>query len=120
MKGLRPQNTNENTHCLDPLCYNDVAGRDYNGTVGKTISGKTCQRWDVHTPHKHHIFWTTNHKDHFPDMTVSDASNYCRNPGGAFIQPWCLTTDPGTVFELCDVCLGEYFELHISRTTSDP
>ncbi len=43
----------------------------------------------------------------FPDATVEDAANYCRNPDNG-ATPWCYTTDPDVRFELCDIpmCAG--------------
>ena len=49
------------------------SGNNYTGTVSKTESGKTCQRWDKNSPHR------------IPGQFVSKISNprhnYCRNPG---------------------------------------
>ena len=72
---------------FDCLVSKDGAG--YTGTVSKTKSGYTCQRWDSQTPHKHTI-------------GTGLEENYCRNPDG---EPtvWCYTTDPGKRWEVCDV-----------------
>lgn len=69
-------------------------GRDYTGTVSRTESGKTCQRWDSNSPHMH-----GNHPDARPDLNLE--GNYCRNPDGD-IRPWCYTTDPSTRWEYCE------------------
>ena len=79
-------------------CYTDI-GIYYVGTLSTTENGKTCQRWDSQTPHSHS--WTDESR--YPDITVSDASNYCRNPehwGGGL---WCWTTDPNVNWERCSV-----------------
>jgi len=40
----------------------------------------------------------------FPDESVNDASNYCRNPDSDYDEGvWCYTTDPATRWERCDV-----------------
>ena len=40
----------------------------------------------------------------FPDNTVEDASNYCRNPIIGFkAGPWCYTVDRNVRWESCDV-----------------
>lgn len=44
--------------CLCPCCYGVVEcmncnGEDYRGPMDHTESGKECQRWDLHEPHKH-------------------------------------------------------------------
>ena len=45
-------------------------GKNYQGTVAKTRTGKTCQKWALNTPHSHGSRFV-----HLP-------SNYCRNPDG--------------------------------------
>lgn len=37
----------------------------------------------------------------FPEL--SDAENYCRNPGGENERPWCYTKDPAVTWEYCSV-----------------
>lgn len=94
------------TSNLPTGCKSTQMGKNYTGRLSTTISGKTCQRWDSNTPHYH-----GNHNpDWFPDETVSDASNYCRNPAGWIEGPFCFTTDPNVMWELCDVpfCTGMF------------
>ena len=63
-------------------------------------------RWDSSTPHK-----TSNASKNvalFPDATIADAQNYCRNPiypDEIATGPWCYTTDPASNWEYCDVPL---------------
>ena len=52
---------------------NGKAGKDYEGKVATTISGKECQKWSEHTPHK----------VNYPD--VGD-HNFCRNPGDGIYE----------------------------------
>ncbi|XP_055351222.1 uncharacterized protein LOC129597620 isoform X2 [Paramacrobiotus metropolitanus] len=59
----------------------------YNGTKSTTLSGKTCQQWNVNTPHKSY-----NHR--------IGSHNYCRNPGNSD-GPWCYTTDKNVNWEYC-------------------
>ncbi|CAH1779946.1 unnamed protein product [Owenia fusiformis] len=74
-------------------------GQDYMGTVSVTGTGKVCQSWDSQFPHKHTI--GTKDSD-FPDRTVKDAKNYCRNPDKWPWGVWCFTTDSKVQWELCD------------------
>ncbi|XP_014833442.1 PREDICTED: plasminogen-like isoform X3 [Poecilia mexicana] len=97
-------------------CVNEK-GADYRGTVNWTKSGKLCQRWDAMFPHK--AMFTQEHR--LADLE----SNFCRNPLGILRSPWCYTTDPETVWELCDIpscteecmhCRGEDYKGKISVT----
>ncbi|XP_078610906.1 uncharacterized protein LOC144881610 [Branchiostoma floridae x Branchiostoma japonicum] len=72
-------------------------GESYRGTVAHTTTGLECQRWDSHSPHVHYAytpFW-------YPNAGLDE--NYCRNPDGNDIGPWCFTTDPDVRWQLCDV-----------------
>merc|ERR1719318_1643844 len=44
------------------------------------------------------------HNNHtlFPDKTVADASNFCRNPDASDTGPWCFTVN-ATRRERCDI-----------------
>jgi len=77
-------------------CGNTKLQKDYRGTISKTTSGKTCQRWDTQYPHKHSV---TAKK--YPGAGLVD--NVCRNPNSYRGGAWCLTTDPNTRWETCDV-----------------
>eukprot|EP00058_Branchiostoma_floridae_P021681 XP_002607171.1 hypothetical protein BRAFLDRAFT_68034 [Branchiostoma floridae] len=89
-------------------------GASYRGTVSKTETGKTCQRWDSQTPHKH--YYSTAK---FPSSGLEE--NYCRKTED-WTEVWCFTTDPSTRYEICDVpvcvvghkrqgCKGGYIRL---------
>jgi len=95
----------ENVHTLDAskkkcaaiyTALEDV-GTSYRGDISTTISGKTCRKWKVDTPHGY-IFNPTQ----YPDAGLEE-HNFCRNPdkraGGAF----CVTTDASVTTESCDV-----------------
>ncbi|XP_078603311.1 plasminogen-like [Branchiostoma floridae x Branchiostoma japonicum] len=85
------------------VCKGENNGSDYRGTVSVTRSGKTCQRWDVDSPH-----FRFYKPDGYPEL----AENYCRNPGGNGSYIWCYTTDPATRWDYCIhptcpvVCMG--------------
>ncbi|KAG8007719.1 Hepatocyte growth factor-like protein [Nibea albiflora] len=69
-------------------------GEDYRGKVFTTRSGLTCQQWWSKFPHDHR--WT-------PTATNGLELNYCRNPDGDRIGPWCYTTDPERRYESCNI-----------------
>ncbi|XP_045171018.2 uncharacterized protein LOC123533444 [Mercenaria mercenaria] len=68
----------------------------YAGNVSVTESGITCQRWDSQYPHKHHF----NKDIMFPEKSISDAENFCRDPSESQIL-WCLTTNPSVEWAVC-------------------
>ena len=54
---------------------------DYRGKINKTTSGRTCQRWDVQSPHKH-----SRTPENYPNSGLEE--NYCRNPDGKETAPF--------------------------------
>jgi len=71
---------------------------DYRGDVSVTEGGITCQAWSSQFPHTHDI--TT---ENYPGKGISGGNdNKCRNPNNQ-AKAWCYTTDPGTVWDYCDV-----------------
>ena len=45
----------------------------------------------------------------FPDASLEEASNFCRNPDKE-VRVWCYTVNPDVRWEYCDVemCESEY------------
>ncbi|XP_076870082.1 hepatocyte growth factor-like protein [Brachyhypopomus gauderio] len=94
-------------------------GEDYRGEVFKTESGRTCQQWWSKFPHDHR--WT-------PSPTNGLELNYCRNPDGDRIGPWCYTTDPERRYESCSIpqckdevcitCNGEDYRGQVDHTVN--
>ncbi|XP_053400714.1 multiple epidermal growth factor-like domains protein 10 [Mercenaria mercenaria] len=84
-------------------CYETTAA-NYNGSRNTTVDGTKCQRWDAHVPHTHILDRTGI----FPDVSATEASNYCRDPDGEG-SPWCYTTDPNIRWQFCgiDTCHSE-------------
>lgn len=69
----------------------------YRGTLSKTISGKTCQRWDSQSPHTHPY-----NPDDYQRRGLD--GNYCRNPGLKYYTVWCYTTEDNKRWERCEPC----------------
>ena len=86
-------------------CKRTTQASEYAGTISLTESGATCQRWDRQAPHQHDF----TDPAMFPDVTLEDTNNYCRNPDGSPDGAWCFTTDPEIRREHCDiqVCQGK-------------
>ena len=79
----------------------------YRGTASCTISGKTCQKWSVNSPHSSNFDLTT-----YATYGLGD-HNYCRNPDNGEPGIWCYTTDPDVRYDLC--CPG-----NCTKTCSEP
>ena len=79
-------------------CRKTKIGVQYKGKMSKTKDGLTCQRWDAQSPHAH---GQTN-PSKYPDASIADAANYCRNPSRNAGGPWCYT-ESGTRWQSCNV-----------------
>ena len=71
----------------DVRCRTTFSGTSYRGYVNVTTSELPCQRWNSQSPHSH-IY---NLPSKFPDATLDEVSNHCRNPS-ADPTVWCYTT----------------------------
>ena len=86
---------------VQPECLTTYIGAEYHGHKATTMSGHTCQQWASQFPHEHNFTAAD-----FPDETLDDASNYCRNPDGrAGGGPWCYTTSPTVTWKFCGIQL---------------
>jgi hypothetical protein len=88
----------EPLHAYSILVMDTLIPHQYTGRLSTTSTGRTCKRWDSQVPHPHK-FGDSNSS--FPDGTVKDAENYCRDPelsGTLF----CYTTDQDIAVETCD------------------
>ena len=82
-------------------CNPTANGFYYTGHTSVTENGRQCQAWTSQTPHSNLY---TDDSD-FPDESIADASNYCRNPANDWSRLWCYTTDPDVTWEKCIVPL---------------
>jgi len=71
-------------------------GREYRGKLDYTETGIACQYWSERYPHKH----SKNLRKH-----GLGRHNYCRNPGGRRLRPWCFTTKTKVRWQYCDIKL---------------
>lgn len=97
-------------------CQTVKGARGYVGTQSTTKHGHTCQRWDRQEPQNHLQDAKSNDAAYFPDNTLAEASNYCRNPTGD-TDLWCYITDTdaGYKWEYCDVPVcGRHMFLYAS------
>ncbi|XP_060578401.1 uncharacterized protein LOC132735460, partial [Ruditapes philippinarum] len=82
-----------------------VVSRDFLGFRNTSVSGWPCQRWDSQSPHEHSM----KNNDYFPDATVSDAENFCRDPSGdGYI--WCYIDLPYIRWEECATSVYSFKE----------
>ncbi|KAK7479115.1 hypothetical protein BaRGS_00029633 [Batillaria attramentaria] len=79
----------------NPLeCLQSENGLDYKGDLNFTRTGRTCLRWDA-AP-------TILSADLFPDASLADVGNKCRNPIGYVRDgPWCFINNTDADWELC-------------------
>lgn len=87
--------------CRSKECRMAGTGNDYIGVLNITASGRTCQRWTGKEPHS--IPKNLLNKEMFPELSMSEIHNFCRNPSHDSAGPWCFTTDSAVDTDLCDV-----------------
>ena len=100
-------------------CKTTVVALDYKGYMNTTVTGHDCQPWNQDFPHNHSS-WDprTVDPDNFPDTSLDEASNYCRNPTKDPRGPWCFTSDPIIQWEYCPLPRCGMLH-HISRKLYD-
>jgi len=84
-------------------CNEQMQGKNstnYRGCQDKTMSGRTCQKWNLQSPHKHPYT-----EEKYPDAGLGN-HNYCRNPKAEKETIWCWTTDPEVPWEQCEPLLA--------------
>ena len=95
-------------------CKKDALGRDYSGTLNVTRRGLQCQAWASDVPYIPYV----NARDRatFPEGSLEDGKNYCRNPDDDPSGPWCYTLNPNEQWDYCDIklCPGNILLLILS------
>ena len=66
---------------LEHSCYNED-GRDYRGVASRTVSNQECLPWNSQ--------FTVGAAKTSEHPELIGGHNYCRNPGGIELQPWCF------------------------------
>lgn len=110
-----------NDTCAIPLCSNvdcklTATGMEYAGHQKKSVSGKSCLKWDKHRSKvkaQQKNFETYEQRKFprwkFPDETRGSAKKYCRNPDGDVGGPWCFVElediEDTVEKEYCDIPL---------------
>ena len=79
-------------------CRISETGREYSGSKRITASGRPCKRWDT--------LPVLQDPSRYPDVDVTAAHDYCRNPDNSPTGPWCFTS--ATERETCGIplCTG--------------
>ena len=75
-------------------CKTTFDGKEYIGKIAVTASGETCELW------KNREY----NVDDFPDDSLEEAGNNCRNPDNSTYSPWCFVSG-GDTWDYCDVPL---------------
>ena len=81
-------------------CLVTEQGLDYVGSIKVTADDNVCTPW-----REVEHYDPAMDPENFPDASIDDAKNYCRNPDGD-IRPWCFHRN-GWAFCNIPVC-GEY------------
>ncbi|CAG0900770.1 unnamed protein product [Cyprideis torosa] len=107
---------NLNKHDLR-RCRITESGKFYKGEKAETRSGKACTSWrkhkDVYGPRNNPIV-----DENFPDGSVREAKNYCRNPDQGTSGLWCFTGNGEKFnYDTCDVpmCLNDLSRCRVTR-----
>ena len=92
-------------------CTWSTSGREYSGRIDMTVSGQKCVNWS-RSFHKSDAFgfqykgrWIYKHDllSMFPDHSLDEAANYCRNPTRDPCGPWCYTSYADNSREYCNI-----------------
>lgn len=79
---------------LEKNCKRSISEQWYIGKKNISTSGKPCLPWkdmvkNFKIPHR------------FPDETIAEAENFCRNPTNKTLGPWCFVDSVN--WEYCDI-----------------
>ncbi|CAG0901525.1 unnamed protein product [Darwinula stevensoni] len=97
-----------------PECRQTENGKEYIGTMRKTVTGRTCVRWDSILDEVKFNKDTGNTND-FEMKLPSTHQNFCRNPT-SLERPWCFLADTNITWEFCDIPLRPNYPSEQTRT----
>ncbi|CAG0901995.1 unnamed protein product [Darwinula stevensoni] len=86
-----------------PECRQTENGKEYIGTMRKTVTGRTCVRWDS-TLDEVKLNADTGNTNDFEMERPFIHQNFCRNPT-LQERPWCFVADSNITWEFCDIPL---------------
>ncbi|KAF5274388.1 hypothetical protein FQA39_LY07268 [Lamprigera yunnana] len=87
--------------CRSAECKMAGTGNDYVGKVNVTRSNRTCNYWvEAFTNNTYPEY---NNDTLFPDISIEDAENFCRNPSRTIAGSWCFTTDILLHQDVCNI-----------------
>ena len=102
--------------CLPPCSEDDqvpcmwsTAGNEYSGRIDRSCSRTKCIPWGRMLPKLRELLNIHEDDDQyhildiFPDRSLNEASNFCRNPTGDICGPWCFTSMTSFTREACCV-----------------
>ena len=80
-------------------CMWSTTGHEYSGKTANTCTGTKCVPWS-RSMHKLRQMLNIKYDkggtwgilNIFPDRSLAEASNYCRNPSNDACGPWCYTS----------------------------
>ncbi|XP_066600635.1 uncharacterized protein [Prorops nasuta] len=92
-------------------CKLTQTGTEYKGSIMTTAGGIRCQSWSQEEMHK----VSSDIRDFdFPEGSLKEAKNYCRNPTSDSRGPWCYTTEENLIDDDCGILLCNYGECRIT------
>lgn len=81
-------------------CIGPEGAVAYHGQVSTTVSGHTCQAWNVAEPQANTY---SEYYNETSKVTGLGKHNYCRDPKDQYRLPWCYTTSADKRWEQCDL-----------------
>ncbi|XP_051165580.1 prothrombin-like [Leptopilina boulardi] len=110
---VNSEKVNNTTRFDSSECKLTHFGTEYVGFKSTTAGGVRCQAWNSRYPL--HKIDSSIKDDDFPEMSMRQAKNYCRNPTKNSKGPWCYTMDSSLITDECGIPLCNYGGLKINQ-----